>query len=902
MSCLNEYLTRVISNCNFDITFMGDRQCAINKWVVRMEPYNKISPSSITPAFKMDYVCSVKHYNNIPEQMKHNFWKYYISSETDANIYQDNRPEKLFQIDENKHIYCLCAIYCIQEQDTYIFVNGETPLRIWINGEIVAMSQYLYHIKPYIFLYKLNKGINTLLVEKTVLMEYSHIKDQAFVIGINPLSSMLAEHNKSFMDEFMVSSIQKAFYIIPDKGFFKKEDMVGVTVMERFNSSGPTDIELDFIDCFGKKVWSIKAKTKQRFLINTDRIPKGVVRLEVHDLEEGDRSGHAYIYRGEFQNDCENLYQLVLEDKCYATEIAEALKIYADIPNTDIGCYKQAPEIMNERMYYFLFEKYSEIYSAVYCNRKAENKNIWNVFKKSALLFQKSNIDGGHIGYGIFLPKNFSFAKNYSLVIMGAYGYAASRYPLPVPYMNKHQFEDSIVLNISSRGDLENDYLYESEMQKLLKHVMEQFHIKRDRVYFIGVCIGSKTAFSMALKMPDFFAGVGLVFGPAIHLTLNPYLPLYERLSNEINEQDMNLLELNEEYIKNVDNLPIYHVALLDDTAGNAAKDLYITSFLNNCSDHCFYGFLHDEFDEIFNSQKFMCKLIKRKKENFPKEICFTSYYRQYNKSYWILLEFRKNMMNPSYLKAGIESEDLITVKADNVRRFSLLLNTIQMGIKHELCIRMNNHKIRIKIEDFAKVTITDISAELSVSIINLSKEQFEKLYYSVSYDRKLGLKQVYLDKCIIIKPDYYQDDRQVFWRKMFRELSNPLSAPIRYYNYNILMENEIDMDDLSSCNFVLVTDARLASPFQKMIFNQAGIEFGTDYLIFKNKKFCGEFFALIKRPNPVNVKYSTMLLLFNNDNMQQILTKEYAGFQYHPMFESDAVIFNKNKHYCYEE
>lgn len=906
MNLLNKYLEKVIYNCNYDITFSGDKQSAINKWAVKAVPYDQASGNSADPALDMEYVSTAgPDHSNLPEHLQEKIWRYYVSSEVNHNIYQDNCPEILFPGEEDKYIYCLSALHCSEEQEAYIYINGETPLKVWINGEIAAATHYLYHIKPYVLSYKLKKGMNTILVEKSILMEYSHIRGQTFVIGINPLNVMLTEHNKRFIDDFMLTSLENSFYVLPDKAFFAKNDEIGITIFERFYTGEQEKrIRLKLINCFDESIFSMEAKTKQRFLLGADEVPEGAFRVEVHDLIGEKRSGLAYIYIGDFKEGCNRLRESVLEGKNYADEIAEALERYAEIPNTVTGCYQLAPEIMNERLYYFLLEKYSEIYAAVNSGKKAENKGIFNVFEKSALLFRKSTIDGGSIGYGIFLPRNYSKNKEYSLVLMGAYGYAASRYPLPVPYLIENEFEDSIILNVVTRGDLEYEYIYELELQKLIKDTVNRYHIKRNNIYMVGVCLGAKGAFSLALKMPDFFAGIAFVFGPTFHLTLNPYLPIYEnQVLDEFKTEDLKLFEMNEVYIKNSENLPAYHLSLLDDFAGNAAKDLYVTSHLKNCNDFCFSGFLRDEFDEMFNSQKLVSEIIKNKKEDYPKEINFTSYYRRYNKSYWIQIEDRKDFMDQSFLSARIVSEELIAVKTENVKCFSLLLGTVQMGISHTINIKIDDRDIKVQIGDCAKVIINDIPGSISASVLDLDKDAFEELYFSSGINEEnIGLKQVYLDKCVIIKPDYYKEDRRAYLRKMFSQLSNPLLLPIRYYTYDILLENEVDMDDLSSGNFILPADTRTVSPFQQMIFDNTGTDVGTDYLIYKDKAFYGEYFALIKCPNPVNVKYYTLLLLFNSDNMQQMLTKVYTSFQYHPMFENDVIIFNDKQYFCYTE
>lgn len=905
MNSLNEYLKKVIYNCNYDITFIGGKQCSINKWAVKSVRYTGASPDSNDPVLKTECAVTVAPDYKVPEQLKEHFWRYYLSAEVKYSAYQDNCPDLLFKEKEDRHIYCLCALYCMEEQDAYVYINGETPLKVWINGELTAKSLPLYHIKPFTLLHKFKKGMNTILVEKNTLMEYVQIRDQTFAMGINPLRAMEKDSNKRFIDDFMLSSLENSCYVLPDQAFFRSADEIGVTVLERFYTAGQThEIQLQVVDCFEKIIFSKNAKTKERILFSINGRPEGACRIEAIDLTEGKRMGFSYIYIGSFEDNCKGLKRAAADRLRDPAQIEHALDCYAEIPDTKSGCYKLAPELMNQRLYNFLLEKVAEIYAAVYSAQKLKNRNILNVFQKSALLFQKSRIDGGSLGYGIFLPKNYSPDKQYSLVVVGAYGYAASRYPLPVPYMLENEFEDGIILNVLARGDLEHEYIYEISLKKLLTDTMNYFHIKRNSIYFIGVCVGAKAAFSLALKMPDFFAGMGFVFGPTLELTLSPYLPLYaQKLSADFRMEHLKMIELNETYIDNADNLPAYYLACLVDFTVNTARNLFVASRLKRF--HTFYlqDFAHDEFDEVFNSQKLVQELIQKKKEEYPKEISFTSYYRKYNKSYWIRIEARTDYKCQSFLQAGVDLKKRILVRTENIKSFTLLLNRSKLGLMNSVTIVVNHEDITVQMEDYAKILIHETEVGHTAALVNLNREDFEELYFASGPDEKdTGLKQVYLNKCMLIMPDAYKADRRVDIRKMFTLLSNPLSTPIRSYFYETAPEDDVDMEDISDRNFILVADTRKLSHFQQMILEDTAIVPSKEKLTYKNKIFQGEYYALIKGLNPVNRQFCTMLVLFNSDRMQQKLTGDYAMFQYDPMFESDAVIYNKDTYVCLGE
>ncbi len=903
MNKLNEFLKKVIYNCSFDITFNGDKQGAINKWAVKKVSFDQAGRNDERPFLETKYVNTIgADHGNIPEHILEKAWKYYVSSEKKYNVYQDNCPEILFPDDTEKYIYCLSAIYCRSEQEVYIYINAETPLRVWINGEMAAVTHYRYHVKPYTILQRLDQGTNTILVEKSIRADYSHIRDQSFVIGINPLAALLTDHNRRFIDDSAVTFAEQACFVIPDQAFFMKGEEIGITIMKRkYPGKQENDVGVEVKNSFEELILSLKVRTKQRFLLDLASEPEGVYKIEVHDLINDKRSGSAYIYIGDFKTGCDDLRKSVIEKINDSDEIAEALEKYAEIANTATGCYQLAPELMNERMYGFMLEKYAEIESALHFGQDSGNRLINNIFRNSAFLFRKSNIDGGSIAYGVFLPINYAKDRDYPLVVMCATGYAASRYPLPVPYQTENKIKDCIILNVVARGDYEHEFIYEAELQGLIKDIVSRFHIKRNRVYLLGVCLGAKGAFSLALKMPDYFAGMALVFGPAYYLTLTPYFLIYEnRAFGNIGAEYLKHSEMDKEYINNIGNIPACHLALLGDFAGNVARDLYVTSCLGNCRDFCFADFLRDEFDELVNSFKLAEELIKNEKDEYPRTVNFTSYYRKYNKSYWVRIDNRKDLTERSFISAKIASEVLIIIKTENIAGFSLLLSADQLGLDRTVTVNVDGRDIVVRLGDYTNVSFESNSDVTSASATELDRDSFEALYFSWGTEvSNTGIKQVYMNKCVIIKADYYKEDRRAYLRKMFNQLAAPLSSPRRFYHYPVFEESEVDIDDLGGGNFILAADTRMLSQFQQMILDSTGIHAGSAYLQYKDRTFNGEYFALIKCQNPVNVRYCTVLLLFNSDTMQQLLTQIYASFQYHPLFENDIIIFNEQEYYC---
>lgn len=89
--------------------------------------------------------------------------------------------------------------------------------------------------------------------------------------------------------------------------------------------------------------------------------------------------------------------------------------------------------------------------------------------------------------------------------------------------------------------------------------------------------------------------------------------------------------------------------------------------------------------------------------------------------------------------------------------------------------------------------------------IIPLGREEFLKQYDSITVNENLlGLKQVYLKKCLILRPDSNTSNGDEFQNRLFDILQSPLKERLRNYRYEAADESVVDELKLAGSNFVV--------------------------------------------------------------------------------------------------
>ncbi len=863
MNQLMQYLQYCAYTSQHPITFSGDRPNVLNRWLVKKEQINGSLEESTQPYIKPDF--------NIfaPPSENHKNWRYYTSSHEASSYYQNN-AEELFTEDEDKCIYYMCNVFCKEDKNLIAYIwRFNTPMRVWINGELVVNYSYTFNNHSNLFIYNFKKGDNIILVERQVYPKYKSLGVfcEGFEFTFKPVDYYKTQEPEDIYDENVIEACYSTYSILPHRAIYSTAQSIKLMVLPKYFENNKTeDIKISIYDYKNTLIKTFVETTSKIFELDLEQSIKGVIQIKAESLINEKKCSHLHIFRGDFIQERNQLIKAAENRKDCSEELLSTFKKLGKIPALCNTC----GELHQEYLYNYLFIKYSEFQNYLDTNDSNTQKNIFDVFKKSALLFKDNDIDDSFIAYGIYLPENYKPDKKYPLVVTMRRGMLLSVFPNPRTYVDKHQFEDAIILNMPGRGDLNLDYINEINCFEIIKKVCEDFDIDKDRLYFIGECAGATKAYGMLLRKPDLAAAVSVSGLPRI---------------------------TSLEELKNLSNTTIHDICNVDNHKLPNIASLYILRDMKKAKNWLVTNLTHLELPEIYNNRKVFENIIAEKKDKYPKLVHFYTKEPYYNKAYWVKLDYISDLTKKAYIKAEIKNNLLIEIITENIQQISLYLSKKYMELETEIAVIVNNKNHNITINNYSKVEIST-KEDIKARVIELSEEEFEKHYNSLELDHKLmGIKQTYLKKCIIIKPEQIQSTS--FTDQMLYALQNPLKEFVTNYKYEQIQGAKADADLLSTTNYVYFNDARqLTHNDRKLFIKDTNISIEADSISLNHNKFEGEYFAVVKCPNPYNKDKTALFVIYNNEKLEAELRGFWESYYINLIFHSNAVVYNNGEYH----
>lgn len=879
---LNEYFKKIISTSHYPITFSGDKPGYINRWLVKGVPAENVSCSAkLAPYLDTEgellFLGEVTYSN---ERLESN-WRHYTSKtgpEEDID-FSHNYPHLLFSDDSDKYIYSLSSIYCSEKKYVFFHVLCSIPVRVWVNGQLVFLSSYKYHIKPGLFVVGLEEGSNTILVEKAVLAEYKRLNAGSyFLVDIIPYEQLVKSRIKTFLDEALLPEMELSYAIYPDAGYFLPGQDISFTVLPRwFGKSTAELIRISILNADGKVLESFEGFAPDSFSVALKRSIKGTLQIKVDCIDGLKHSSTVCVFRGDFYKEIGHLVNKASGRRdCNRTAI-ECIKGLSEIPDIYSGCFGKWPELWDKHPY--LLDRLAEFERYLNSPNGSHEKPLFEIFPKNVMLFKKSDIDDGFTAFIICFPKGYSPSKKYPLSVSMNYGVGISTYPIIQRYEENQNFDEAVIISFCGSGVLNRDYICEAEYLNIINLVLKNLNIDMDRIYLISSCAAVSRGFNMAIRMPGVFTAVAGITGS---FRLDIKEPRYE-------------------YLENISNSEVYHLGIIEDSVFNFSRVSDINKRLKKFKTWSYYELQHNLFDVLLNSEKLFKKLVKERGCKYPKNIRYTIEEPIYNRSYWIRVEYIENLNHKAVIDASIISGERIVVRTENIRCFNLLLCKDRMGLNDDIELRVNNLTQSLKLSSYSNVSATFYNNVLTAEVTPITKESFTREYEHIGVDENLmGIKRVYLRKCIIIKPDYYKINKRAFARRLFYILQNPLKERVRAYKYDAFFESEVTEKDLGGSNFIYVIDSRIKSNAQQHLLNITGIKADAEGIGYNGTRYSGEYFAAMKLENPFSRTGSAVVIAFNTDNTENLLLDFLSSFDTNPMFYSNAVIYNKAVYYSF--
>jgi hypothetical protein len=887
MLAVQAYLEQIITTSYYPITVSGDKPGFPNRWLVKSEPAMKLEEDTEPRIDTNARVVLANELSFLTREELENNWRYYIAEDQEG-FYIDydfarNYPETMFSRDQDCYIYSLCSIYCTRPRNIFFHVNAMVPIRIWINGQLAYSGSYQFYENPYYFFYPLNPGNNTLLVEKVQFAKYKaiHVLQEFFLIDITPRDFLKQSDARIFMDREFFDELESTYSIVPDRVFIGQDQVPSLMVLPKsFGKSMNEPIRITVANAAGEKVAVVDTLTSTKVKLHMAPEIQGTLLIRAQSLAGRRKQAELCVYRGDFNRNVNDLLSKADTRRDRNLEVMDSIRRLAAIPEPELGSIRGSNEVINLCLYKLILDKMYEFEK--YLNTKDSScpKDLFDVFPRNIMLFKGSDVDDGFIAYSIYLPEHYSPRRKYPLVCTMQFGFGTSKYPVVQHYSESGYFKDAIVLNLCGRGTYSMDFIHEIGLYRIIESVSSRLNVDGDRRYLVGGCTGTMRGYGLALRAPDLFAAVAGVTSTF-------------RL--DLNHPDYQILQ-------NLSNNYVYQLCNVEDVYFNCARVMNTLNYLAKVKKWAFYGLSHIELDVLLNSKRLMTMLVKEKKPKYPRKIWFRAYEPIYNKSYWVQVESFADLSSTAEVQAEIDGGKKLIVNTHNIRRMVLLLNRRAMGLSRKIFLTVNGTEIGLDLNDFSRITLDMEGLPVKAKAVALPWKTFRVEYEMApgTNDNLLGLKQVYITRCRILKPVYYLEQKKVFAKKLFQVLSQPIKERNRNYYYPIILENEKTPEILSDSNFVTVIDTRNTSNFQCSLLQRLSLAAGNQGWVFQNQSFSGEYFGLIKTVNPFDRNYFSLLIIYNSDVLEDELIRFLHCFDTDRLFYSDAVVYHEGKYHSF--
>lgn len=319
----------------------------------------------------------------------------------------------------------------------------------------------------------------------------------------------------------------------------------------------------------------------------------------------------------------------------------------------------------------------------------AENAADWKSYldnKRSLFISFISKTDGTLQYYGLDLPKDWDENKAYPLLVElhGAgnphplNGLASSLgtsntvidllgYTSPISFSQTY----GIGYHISpfGRGNLSYQGIGETDIWEAFKDVSKRFNIDENRRYLYGFSMGGGGAWSLGLRTPDLWAGIGIFAGATRHNMQAP-----------------------ETLAKNVQHLPVFieigEFDFLMEYYQRMVKEL--TKYVPNTNVKLIAGMDHKYPDYL---QKMGIEWITQYERKRPDNIYFIADRKEHTGAWGIHMERDERISSAPWFDCLIEGQ-LLKIKSEGTKKITIRAGKDGLNLTGNISVEWNGKKV----------------------------------------------------------------------------------------------------------------------------------------------------------------------------------------------------------------
>ncbi|MCL6459036.1 MAG: hypothetical protein K6T85_13605, partial [Gorillibacterium sp.] len=309
-------------------------------------------------------------------------------------------------------------------------------------------------------------------------------------------------------------------------------------------------------------------------------------------------------------------------------------------------------------------------------------------------------------------------------------------------------------------------------------------------------------------------------------------------------------------------------------------------------------GFMHNEMNTLHNSKALMQRLIRLKRERFPRWLVFTPTDPCFVKSHWLQI---KRLAKPGELtrvQADILTPEMIEIETMNIDSLLIVLSRQDLELEPNVTLMVNGCAHHVMLSDYTRIELAT-SEHLSTLTMteSLSQKTFEHWYNDVIVDvQQMGIKQLYMSRCAVVKPTV----RGGFVTKLTYLLQNPIRDRYIFYRYELCQEADLELSETGDRNLVLIMDARAKSSLQQQLLADIGLTADAYHIIWSGECFEGDYFALISCPHPSFPERLILIAIYNGDQLDNEYISLMNSFDSNPLFYNDALIYHQGSFHTF--
>ncbi|MEW9700454.1 hypothetical protein [Paenibacillus sp. SI8] len=873
---LQAYLENLVAISHFPITFAGDVPNALSRWLVRSIVADNDAMAGTEPILDLDARLLLYHeLALLDKEVIEANWRQYTADMIDR--YQEvNTPSPLFTVQPNKFMYALNTVYCEQERDTLVNVITyfPTPVRMWINGELVVTGNHNYLIKDYFFMCRFREGSNTVLLEWPLSLHHP-VTNQEFIVKLNPVSSIL-QNAKGYIDEDLQPYYKQSVRIFPESVYHALGEPIRFVVLPQYCNGSSERIRIRLYTATGELLHSQETASSRVTIVPSHPGFAGLLRIYAESMDGGGKSGETYVFFGDFDCFVEELLMQVAGRGDCDPAVLTTIKEMMGLPKV----FKSLNQYVPDDIYKTIFPVLEKGIQYACSPEAPGEQGHMDIFGSSYTVFERQPNSDRLAAYTIFLPEDYDPLEAYPLVVYFHDAQARS-FPTDLPWVKRRSTSSAIIVSLVGIGRL--NYVDDFNVIQRISSIAEQYHVDRNRIHLIGFCTGGPKTYRIAMQVPDAFAGIASIVGD-MRLRIND--PEYELLDNLSNMAVMGMMSTENWFF-------------------NSTRKLQFLKELPKAMTGMFHGFMHNEFNALLNSKVLLDKLISFRRDSYPKEVKLSPLEPGYNKAYWVKVEMIENLQEMTYVHATRVSAERINIQMQNISVLSLLLSRVHMSLSSSIEVSVNGVIRRVGIADACKLVITLENNMLRVDVLRLASGEFEQQYHAIGIDiRRMGMKQIYLSACTIIKPDSLLHGRRSLANKLAYLLQNPMKDRYIYYKYESCTEEEFDWDqaDSGDTNFVLLVDVEKINEKQQELLNKLQIHASKDKLVYNDQIFNGVYFTFILCRHPMHAERLLLIVAYNNNEVECEMITWMNSLDTNPLFYNDAVVFHEGKYHGFRD